>query len=154
MKHLKWPVIAVPDGAKFASIKRIGLACDFTDVLGTLPVEEIKLLVNDFNSELHVLNTGRKDKYNPEVLDQSALLLRMFDKITPVYHFITDSNTDEAIIHFVKTNNIDLLIVLPRQHSRIDKLMHSSHTKQLVLHSQVPVMSFHHHFIKSSESVS
>lgn len=153
MKHLEWPVITVPSGAKFASIKNIGLACDFNEVLGTVPVEEIKVLVNDFNAALHVLNTGAKDEYSPDVLEQSALLQRMLGKITPVYHFITDSNTDEGIIHFAGTNNIDLLIVLPRHHSLIDKLIHSSHTKQLVLHSHVPVMAFHHHFIKSGEVV-
>jgi len=153
MKHLEWPVITVPHGAMFSSIKRIGLACDFNDVLGTVPVEEIKVLVNDFNAALYVLNTGARDEYNPDVLEQSALLQRMLGKITPVYHFITDSNTDEGIMRFADTNNIDLLIVLPRHHSLIDKLIHSSHTKQLVLHSHVPVMAFHHHFIKSGEVV-
>jgi len=153
MKHLNWPVITVPPGAKFASITRIGLACDFNDVLGTVPAEEIKVLVNDFNAELHVLNTGSNDKYQPEVLEQSALLKRMFGKITPVYHFITNSNTDEGITKFAEAINIDLLIVLPRHHSLIDSLIHSSNTKQLVLHSHVPVMSFHHHFIKSGEAV-
>jgi hypothetical protein len=153
MKHLEWPVITVPRDAKFANIKKIGLACDFDDVLGTVPVEEIKVLVNDFNAELHVLNTGCKDEYNPDVLDQSALLQRMLGKITPVYHFITNKNTDESLIQFAETNDIDLLIVLPRHHSLIDTLIHSSHTKQLVLHSHVPVMSLQHHFIKTSEAV-
>jgi nucleotide-binding universal stress UspA family protein len=153
MKYLEWPVITVPHNAKFASIKRIGLACDLDDVLGTVPVEEIKVLVNDFNAELHVLNIGKKDEYNPEVLEQSALLQRMLGKIIPFYHFITDSNTDKGIMQFAEANNIDLLIVLPKHRSLIDKLIHRSHTKQLVLHSHVPVVAFHHHFIKSSEVV-
>jgi nucleotide-binding universal stress UspA family protein len=84
MKHLQWPVITVPRGARFANIRKIGLACDFDDVLGTVPVEEIKVLINDFNAELHVLNTGSKEEYNAEVVDQSALLKRMLGKITPV----------------------------------------------------------------------
>src|SRR4051812_9187172 len=135
MKHLNWPVITVPGGAKFSNIKKIGLACDFNDVLGTVPVEEIKVLVNDFNAELHVLNTGSKNEYHPEVIEQSALLKSMLGKIIPVYHFITASNTDEGITQFAEANNIDLLIVLPRHHSLIDKLIHSSNTKRMVLHS-------------------
>ena len=154
MKHLEWPVIAVPRNATFSNIKRIGLACDFNDVLGTVPVEEIKVLVSDFNAELHILNTGSKDEYNPEVPNQSVLLQKMLGKdIVPVYHFITSNNTDEGIIHFAEANNIDLLIVLPRHHSLIDKLIHSSHTRHLVLHSHVPVAAFNHHFIKSSEVI-
>jgi len=33
--------------------------------------------------------------------------------------------------------------VLPKRHGLLDKLIHKSHTKQLVLHSHVPVMAFH-----------
>jgi len=151
MKHLMCPVIAVPRNAKFSNIKRIGLACDFNDVLGTVPVEEIKVLVNDFNAELHVLNTASKEEYNPDALDQSALLQRMFGKVNPIYHFIADNDVDTGVTNFAEMNNIDLLIVIPKHHSLIDKLIHSSHTKQLVLHSQVPVAAFHHHFDASKE---
>jgi hypothetical protein len=59
MKHLDWPLITVPKGATFSAIKKIGLACDFEDVVETTPISDIKKLVNDFGAELHILNTGK-----------------------------------------------------------------------------------------------
>lgn len=143
MQHLTWPLITVPAGAKFSLIKKIGLACDLDHVVETMPVDEIKRLVCDFNAELHVLNTGKKEAYHPELVFQSGLLQEILMDLKPDYHFITHENTDEGIMDFAETNHIDLLIVLPKRHGLLDKLVHKSHTKQMVLYSHVPVLALH-----------
>lgn len=143
MKHLMWPLITVPPEATFNLLKKIGLACDFDNVVDSTPLDEIKMLVNDFNAELHVLNTGKKEVFNPEIVFESGVLEEMLVPIKPNYHFITNQNTDEGIMNFVEKNHIDLLVVLPKRHDLLNKLIHKSHTKQLVLHSHVPVMALH-----------
>lgn len=143
MQHLMWPLITVPTKAKFSSVKKIGLACDFDKVVNTTPVEEIKMLVKDFNAELHVLNTGRKEVFDSEIVFQSGLLQEMLAALKPNFHFITNNNTDEGIMDFAEKNHIDLLVVLPKRHGLLDKLINKSHTRQLVLHIHVPVMALH-----------
>jgi nucleotide-binding universal stress UspA family protein len=142
-RHLPWPLITVPVEAKFMAIKKIALACDFDNVTDTVPVEEIKMLIEDFNAELHILNAGKEEVFNSDIVFQSGLLKEMLEGIPSNYHFISSKNTDESIISFVENNKIDLLVVLPKRHSLFDKLLHKSHTKQLVLHSHVPVMAMH-----------
>ena len=143
MKHLKWPVIGVPRGVRFDKVKKIGFACDFENVVESIPADEIKCLVNDFNAELHILNINKKAEHDPEMVFESGLMMEMLGPLTHEYHFITGENTDEGIINFAEKNNIDLLIVIPKRHKLLEKLIHKSHTKQLVLHSHVPVMALH-----------
>ncbi len=143
MKHLMWPLITVPPEAIFSSVKKIGLACDFDKVVDTTPIHEIKMLVNDFNAELHVLNTGKQEVFDAEVVFESGLLQEMLAPMIPQYHFITNKNTDEGILDFAEKNQIDLLVVLPKRHGLLDNLIHKSHTRQLVLHSHVPVIALH-----------
>jgi len=143
MKHLPWPLIAVPASAKFGSIKKIGLACDLEKVVETIPDKELKMLVGDFNAELHVLHTGAYKEFSPETVFESGLLQEMIGNLNPKYHFIKADDVDEGILDFTEKNNIDLLIVLPRRHKLIEMLTHRSHTKKLVLHSEVPVMALH-----------
>lgn len=143
MKHLMWPLITVPNGASFAEIKKIGLTCDFDKVVNTMPVEEIKTLVNDFHAELHILNTGKQTAFDPNIVFESGLLQEMLENVKPNYHFITSDHVDEGIINFAEKNSIDLLIVLPKRHGLFENLVHKSHTKQMVLHSHVPVMALH-----------
>lgn len=141
MKHLEWPLITIPPRAKFSQIKKICLACDFDKVVDTTPIDEIKRLVNDFHAELHVINSGKKESHQPDMIFESGLLQEMLISINPQYHFITDENTDDSIINFVEKNNIDLLIALPKRHGLMKKLIHKSISKQLVLHSHVPVLA-------------
>jgi len=143
MKHLQWPLITVPPGTKFSAVKKIGLACDFDKVVSTTPVDEIKMLVNDFGAQLHILNTGKRTEFKPELVFESGLLQEMLGALKPEYHFIASGNTDEGIIEFAEKNHIDLLTVLPKRHGLLEKLVHKSHTKQFVLHSHVPVMALH-----------
>lgn len=143
MKHLPWPLITVPPGAKFGAIRNIGLACDFNKVVDTIPVEEIKQLLTDFKAELHVLNIAKKEDFDPEVVFESGLLQEMLDGVPPHYHFITNENTDAGILEFAEKNAIDLLLVLPKRHGLLERLTHKSHTREFVLHSHVPVMALH-----------
>lgn len=143
IKTLKWPIIAVPMGAKFSTPKKIGLAWDLNEVPVTAQVEEIKKMVNDFSTELHIINTGKPGVYHPDTVVESMKLEKLMKPVKPVYHFIADKNTDEGIIRFAEKNNLDLLIVMPKQRSFFESLTHKSHTKQLVLQSYCPVMTLH-----------
>ena len=144
MKNLSWPLITVPPGANFKAVKKIGLASDLTKVVETTPIEEIKMLVHDFNAELHILNIGKKAVFDGNIVFESALMQEMLMSLNPKFHFISNENTDEGLISFADKNNIDLMIVLPKRHNLFDQLVHKSHTKNLVLHSHVPVMALHH----------
>jgi nucleotide-binding universal stress UspA family protein len=144
MKNLTWPLITVPVGSKFSSVKKIGLACDFDKVVDCTPVDEIKMLVKDFKAELHVVNTGNKDYYEPEMVFESGLLHEMLAPVKPKYHFIIHNDTDEGIMDFAEKNEIDLLVVIPKRHSLLEQIIHKSHTKKIVLHSHVPVMALHY----------
>jgi len=143
LKHLTWPLITVPIDAIFSTIKNIGLAFDFEKEVDETPVDEIKLLVKDFSAELHVLNTGMQTYFNPDTVFRSKELEDMLAPLLPHYHFILSDQIDQGIMDFSLKNKIDLLIVLPKRHSFFDKLIHKSQSKQLVLHSHVPVMAIH-----------
>lgn len=143
MKHLPWPLITVPSNASFTAIKKIGLACDFNKVVETTPVDQIKTMMTDFHAELHVLNTGKEGVYDPDIVFESGMLQELLASMKPVYHLLTHENIDEGIMDFAEKNQLDLLVVLPKRHNLLDSLIHKSHTKQLVLHSHVPVMALH-----------
>jgi nucleotide-binding universal stress UspA family protein len=142
LKHLRWPLIAVPKNAPFNGIKNIGLSFDF-DKLQETPVAAIKKMVTGFGATLHVLNAGNAATYSADTVHGTERLRLLLGDVKPQYHFITHSDLDEGIIEFAEKNGIDLLLVLPRRHNFIEKLLYTSHTKKLVLHSTVPVMALH-----------
>jgi len=143
-KHLTWPVITVPQDAKFSSIKKIGFACDFEKVVESTPIQFIKNMVKEFGAELHVLNVDYNDRhFTAETPEQSALLHTLLEESNPVYHFISNKDVEDGINDFADDNKIDLLISIPKKHKLLESLFKPSSTKQLVYQSHVPVMCVH-----------
>lgn len=145
MKNLSWPLIVVPPGAKFTGIKKIGLACDMKKVALTAPVEEIKVLIKHFKAELHILHVSPDagETHTPDTDKEYNLLQELLAELNPVYESLVNADINEGLVEFAEKNNIDLLVVVPKKHNLIDKLFHKSHTKHLLLHTHVPLMSVH-----------
>lgn len=145
IRHLKWPVIVVPPGKEYGKgIKKIGFACDFKQVVETTPVQFIKQMVKEFNAELHVLNVDYENKhFKPETPEQSVLLHTLLEDINPNYHFINNADIENGINEFAETNNLDLMITIPKKHKLLEGLFKPSSTKQLITHTHVPVMCVH-----------
>lgn len=145
IKHLTWPVICVPPGKEYGNgIKKIGFACDFKQVVETTPVNFIKQIVKEFNAELHILNVDYKEKhFKPETPEQSFLLHNLLEEVKPQYHFINNADIEDGINDFSESNNLDLVIAIPKKHKLLDGIFKSSSTKQLVFQSHIPVMCVH-----------
>ncbi len=145
LKHLPWPLIVVPPDVRFASMRKIGLACDYKKVTDSIPFREIKSLVKEFDAELHVLYVRRAEtgSANFEFIRESEWLKDMISELNPKYHIIVDTDTEKGIIDFAEKNKLDLLIIFPKKHSLSERIFHYSHSKRLVLHTHVPVMSIH-----------
>jgi nucleotide-binding universal stress UspA family protein len=145
VSKLRWPLIIVPIYTLFKNIRKIGLACDFREVEETLRIPEIKDLVTEFKAELHVLHiTGEtRDSFCAETGNESELLHKMLEDLRPKYHFLNDVDIEKGINDFAERNKLDLLIIVPKKHNMINKIFNHSHSKRLVLHAHVPVMSLH-----------
>lgn len=145
IKHITWPVIGVPLGKEYTpGIRKIGLACDFEAIKESTPVQEIRNFVKTFNAELHVLNVDYENRhFKPETPMQSELLHRELEDMKPTYHYIENRDIEDGINEFAETNNLDIVITIPKKHKRIGGLFKKSSSKQLVFESHVPVMCVH-----------
>lgn len=144
MKHLPWPLLIIPPEAKFTDIKRIGLACDLKDVDESVPFSEIRLLVKQFDADLYVLHINseeEKKNFGVEKMIETRSLQTMLDDLHPIYRFIDYEDIENGLEEFAETNQIDLLLVVPKRHNIIDKLFHKSHSKKMALHTHVPLMA-------------
>ncbi len=145
IKHITWPVIAVPPGKTYGNgIQKIGFACDFRNIVETTPAAAILEIVKAFDAELHVLNVDYHDKhFKPDTPEQSVMLHTLLESAKPEYHFIEHRDVEDGINEFADKNNLDLLITIPKKHKLLEGLFHRSSTKELIVQSHVPVMCIH-----------
>jgi nucleotide-binding universal stress UspA family protein len=145
VRHLVSPVIAVPIGTEYGmGIRKIGFACDFRDVEETTPTDEIKSLVKELNAELHVLNVDQSSGHpSLDTTKQIGLLKKMLEDLKPVYHFIENKDVEDGINHFAETNNLDLILIIPKKQKLMENFFKVSSAKQMIFHSHIPVMCIH-----------
>jgi nucleotide-binding universal stress UspA family protein len=143
MRHLPWTCITVPTGVCFFAIEKIGLACDFRGIIYEMPLEEIKALVTQLQAELHIVSVRETDKFDPVIEFESGLLKHRLKEIAPFYHVIHGADTSTAICDAVCHHQLNLLIVMPKQHTLWQRLFHKSESKKIILKCPVPVMVIH-----------
>ncbi len=144
VKHTKVPVIVVPADAKYNSIKNVMLASDFKDVEETTPVYSIRSLLNATKAALYIVNVYESDKeLTADKTAQQESLLKLLHGYNPRIEFENNHSFIAGINHFVETNNIDIIITIPRKHKLFEGLFTERHTKKLAFHSHVPLMFIH-----------
>jgi len=143
-KHSTIPVIVVPPGTGFIDIQNVVLACDFKNVVETMPVGPIKTLLDETKAKLFVLNIDHGNKnFSADTPFESLMLDTLFYGYDPEYHFVDSTDFVEGINQFANDKNIDLIITIPKKHGFFEGLFKRSHTKQLAFHSHVPMMVIH-----------
>ena len=145
MSEIQTPVICVHEKNAFDAYKKIVFACDFGDFKNTNIFEPIKTFVNLFHSKLYILNVFHKSQSEPTITEAVASL-RLDQVLANVNHqlcYVENKDVIAGINQFVHDNHIDLVIMMPRSHSFIDKLFKEPHTKKLAFHSHVPIMAIH-----------
>lgn len=139
------PVMIIPANARFTGIKNVALASDFKDVDVTTPVLAIKTVMEIFNASLHIVNVDSSHyvALTEDYLAERGKMQKLFAEFKPEFYFIGMSDFFDAIDQFSKDRNIDLIIIIPKNHSFINTLFSTSHTKKLAYNSSVPLLAAH-----------
>jgi nucleotide-binding universal stress UspA family protein len=119
INQLKVPVMIIPPGATYRPIKKLGFACDYSQV------------------------ADENRKFTPEVPISLTKVHELLDPLDPEYHFIDDPNVEDGINKFAETHGIDILITIPKKHRLLDNIFRKSHTRKLALHAHVPIVAIH-----------
>ncbi|MCW3121168.1 MAG: UspA protein [Flavipsychrobacter sp.] len=140
--ELRFPVLAVPPGAVYKTVKNICFAFDNKhsgNIASMLRLADIK---QRLNAELHVLNAQTDDNKTDES-EMDPIVRNLLSPVNPHYTIVADTDIEHAIETFVTGNNVDMLIMIPRKHSFFEGLFHKSHTKAVAHRSHIPILALH-----------
>lgn len=119
---------------------KVALATDLMPVKHPhLIMDFVHLLFQDKTARFDVLNVVKPDTESHEGAQKEQLMQSLTD-LNPVFHRIMSNNISEGIESFVDLNNHDILIMIHRHHSFIEKLFKSSVSRNLALSVKVPTL--------------
>jgi nucleotide-binding universal stress UspA family protein len=143
-RRLPYPILVVPQAAKFHAVAKIVVACDKEDIdsgmPGTLPfLKELSELLGARLEVLHVLTDGEESA--AEAIEEYNVWKKEVTAFNPEIHFIRRPKVEEGISDYLEGHGADWVMVFPKSHPVLE--FHRSRSKQVIRHCVAPVMSVH-----------
>ena len=145
IKKSKFPVLAIDKTVRYRSIKKIALACDYSEMKNSSAVNLLKRFTTLFHSKLYIVNVINELQPVAEVgKDIAAMkleqLLANFEHSS--YH-IENEDVIEGINRFVEEKSIDMVVMIPHKHTALKNFFSEPHTKRMAFHTKVPLLTLH-----------
>lgn len=135
------PVIAIPEDAKFEDIHKIVYATDLR-LDETKAIRFLVRLARLYNATLVILHIDTKDKNREESIER---LKNIVDKSTYpkiAYKQFLELDILEGIENYLQNQKSDVLAMTTNTTTLLDKIIHKSLSKQMLLHTHIPLLVF------------
>ena len=144
MRSCPVPVLGVPPKAIYSDLKKVVFATDLRQQPDRQLLSNLRGFVSTFRSMLQVLHIDREQDL-PAVYIEVQDALNVLDRALydVEYKVILQYRKKVAagIQEYLQAQKINLLIIGPRHHSFLDKLLHASVTATLVGDSLFPLLT-------------
>ncbi len=139
------PVVIVPPDAKFNPAKNVLLISDLKEVTRTIPEVPLKNVLGFLQAKLYVVNVDSAHYIEPTdaYKAEKNKLDEMVKEFNPEYSFMRLYDFGDAIDAFVKDNNIDIILTVPKNDSMLSNVFKTTHTSKLAYHSHIPIIAIH-----------
>ncbi|WP_127022168.1 universal stress protein [Flagellimonas beolgyonensis] len=136
-------VISIPYGCPIKEPKNVAL------LLGREKIEDKEVLASlldlarTFDSRIHVLTIYKESIYEEDAIVENTeeLLEYYLEHFYADHTFNKNADVEAGILSYIEEKDIDLLVILPRNHVRKSTPSEGRLTKMLTLHSEIPVLA-------------
>ena len=141
MKKSISPLLIVPEMIFLKSLHTIALALDKDYECSDESIDVLKEMGAAFTSKLFIVKVlGANTSFVKELSHRSNRLLNKFKPLDIEYVFPKSKDITNALNDFMENHEINMLAVIPRQHTFFEKLFIKSETKKLIFHTSIPLL--------------
>lgn len=139
------PVLIIPEEASFTGINNALITSELKGVEDTPTLICIRKILRYFKPALHILNINSNHyiSVTEDVREERNKMEGLLSEFNPEFYFMRLYDFHESVEVFAADKNIDLIIIAPRYHNFFERLFKTQHTKKLVYHTKVPVLTVH-----------
>ena len=135
------PVLIVPEEAKFVSLDKMVLGIENDFETNLQPLQVIREIGMAFRSQVYLVRVlSFQAPVASELTARSSHLMHTLEPLEAKYHFPRAEDTTTGLNDFVQETDADLLCVLPKQHSLLERIFTRSETRKLIFHSHIPLL--------------
>lgn len=139
--HTPIPLIAVPASAYYQPPHAIALASDIIPQDGEHTLDMLSEIGLRFHSKVYIVRV-LSDRFDEvyELKHHPTKLHRLSRALETQYAYTQHRDVSDALALLVQTMSIQLLAMVPHQHSMLEKLFFGSTTKAMIAKTTVPLL--------------
>ncbi len=145
IQQLDCPVLSIDSEQKFMLPEKIVVACDFgflADTTVLKPVLELRSMFGAHLLLLHIKDNPEQAEMAGELAEKLKLELKLHS-IPHSWHTLHSEDLATALNAFVDAEQAGWLVMMPRKHNWLTRLVRESHTAEMAFKSHVPLMAVH-----------
>ncbi|HXC05658.1 MAG TPA: universal stress protein, partial [Bacteroidia bacterium] len=138
------PLLIIPEEAEFKGITNLALAYDYHGDLPAPTLAKLKEFINLFKATLQVVHIGPPNQ--KAHLEEAVSGIGLEDALAGInhtLHFPENKDVIEGLRDFEEKYKPDMLVMIPRKHSLLERIFHSSVSKRMAFHTHIPILALH-----------
>ena len=140
MQSSRCPVLVIPDTANYRGIEKLGLTLEYKPGETEL-IKKSLAFARQIGGSLHCVHVDAFDPNKKKVhLAEHAATFAKEPDIS--FHTHYDLNVERGILDFMKTNQVDIIIMEVSEEHHLKELFSYSIAKRISYHSDIPLLAF------------
>lgn len=146
-QRARCPVMLIPNDTSYTEMRHLVFACDINSVDGAV-VKILKKISTDIKTTLHFLHV-RQETEAPGAFDEAKVKLieDLFKGGEPPFGFeiaeVSGDSVSEAVGAYATEHQANAVGMVTRHRGLFEQIFHKSQTKDLALHTKLPLVVFH-----------
>lgn len=140
MRSLDVPVLVIPQLSRIDEVKNIALAGDYKPIDPEL-LEPVKIFADLNGADIHIVHISDDAELENAETIEARKINRHLKNYVHHYHLIIEEDIEKGLQKYCNDNHIDVLAMIPRKHNLFDRIFDGGETKNMVYHTQVPLLT-------------
>jgi nucleotide-binding universal stress UspA family protein len=144
------PVVVIEKDIIFQPIKKIVFACDYARVQHLHDqLKPLVRLAELFKAHVLILNVTPHEHSITSVDEAIAgvHLDHVLANVAHTFHQIEHADVVAGISAFAHERKADMVVMMPRNHSLLERLFSEPNTKQMAFHAELPLLTIHEEIV-------
>lgn len=144
-KESNIPVFIIPNNYSYKKIKNIAYASEYdVHISEQTGLIQIKNIASMFGASLSVLHVIPDNHLINQVESETDLFVEhKLEKINHKTFILSENKASTALLDFIKTHDVDVIVLEQKKHSFLHNLVYPSTTKEVAFLSPIPVLTIH-----------
>jgi len=134
------PVLTIPENTEIKTPEIMTFANDLEEIDEGGKLQFLYDFANSLNLRLQILHISTNRGGSGQKVSSDGITA-FFEQLEHELYFTEQTDVVSGIQKHIETHKPDLLCILPHRHSLFEMLFHKSVTRQLALHTKIPLLT-------------